>query len=126
MKRWFANKAKETASFKNNKAWSVEDFCKNIVAYDDLPYKAIHDKETIMQNFQELIDQKDWMGLFSVMKFWLKKTSIYKFSNIREYQNLAEVICEGWKNFKLQDSQLNENEELERMILEDDIKVLLT
>lgn len=126
MKRWFANKTKERANFKNSQAWSVDDFCRNIVSYDDLPYKALHDAGAILRNFQNLIDQKNWMGLFSSMRFWVEKAGGYKYSNIREYQNVVEVIGRGWQMLVLQDSQLNENEELEKMILEDDIKVLLT
>lgn len=126
MKRWFANKAEEKADFKNNKAWSVEEFCQNVVSYDDLPYKAIYDKETIIQNLQGLIEKKNWNGLFSAVRFWLKQASGYKYSNSREYCNIAAIINEGWKIFKSQDSQLNEDEELDKMILEEDITVILS
>lgn len=125
MKRWFATKASEIADFKNNQAWSVEDFCSNIVSYDDLPYKALNDTDIIMQNFQSLIDQKNWIGLFSSLRYWIDKAGGYKYSNIREFQNIVEVICMGWQNFELQEPQLNENEELERIILKEDIEVLL-
>lgn len=126
VKRWFARKANEGGGFKYNVAWSVDDFCVNIQSFDDLPYKPINQKEEIMQNVSIYVAMKDWNKLFAVVEFWLNRAKKYKYSNIYEFNNVKEFICEIWQKFKFQDIELNENEELDVLLIEEELNRVLS
>ena len=124
-KRWFANKSNEGGAFKNCVAWSVNDFCTNVVSYDDLPYTPLFDKEKIVTDICSLIDKGKWNSVFRTFRYWLDKIKFYQYVNNREAECLSEAVCEAWDFFKSKNPSLNDDEEIERLILEEDIETII-
>ncbi len=124
-KRWFANKSNEGGAFKNCVAWSVNDFCTNVVSYEDLPYTPLFDKEKVVTEICALVDKGRWNSVFRAFRYWLDKIKYYQCTNKREFENLAAAVCEAWSYFNLKKSSLNDDDEIERLILEEDIGTII-
>lgn len=125
VKRWFANKANERSEFKNCVAWSVTDFCTNVISYDDLPYTPLYDKDEIIKSLCSFIENDNWNKLFPALRYWLKKAKDFQYKNNHEYENLSEAICTAWECFNSKDPSLGDDDEFEKLILEEDIETII-
>lgn len=126
VKRWFVSKRNEGGSFKKCIAWSVNDFYANVISYDDLPYTPLYDKEAIINELSSFVDKSNWKKLFSGLNYWLGKAKNLQYANKREYENLSEAIYDVWGYFNSKDPVLlDEDDALEKLILEDDIKTII-
>ena len=126
VKRWFASKKKEIGSFKNCFAWSVKDFCTNVISYDDLPYTPQHDKKKIIKELFSFIDNENWKNVFSGLTYWLDMAKRFQYTNKWEFENLAEAIRTVWEYFNIKNPDLlNEDDVLQKLILEEDIETII-
>lgn len=124
-KRWLSNKAIERTDVKGFVAWSVRDFWNNILSYDDLPYKPIHDLDAIRREAKTYMSNGDVTALFKLQTFWLGIAAKYKYSNIYEYESLKVVVNDVWCEFKQFQFALTDDEFLDMEILQEEINTIL-
>ena len=126
VKRWFVSKRNAGGRLKNCFAWSVDDFNTNILSYDDLPYTPLYNKDEIIKELSSFVDKSNWNKLFKGLNFWLDKAKHLQYINNLEYENLSEAIRESWKYFNSKNPNLeNEDDILDKLILEDDIETII-
>lgn len=124
-KRWLSNKAIERADVKGWVAWSVRDFKSNVLSYDDLPYRPIHDLDTIRREARMCMSNGDVTALFKLQTYWMSVAAKYKYSNIYEYESLKVVLNDVWYEFKQSQFALTDDEFLDMEILQEEIKTML-
>ena len=124
-KRWLSNKANERTDVKGFVAWSVRDFKKNVLSYDELPYKTIHDLDAIRHEARTCMSNGDVTALFKLQTYWMNVAVKYKYSNIYEYESLRAIVNDVWYEFKQLRFALTEDEFLDMEILQEEINTLL-
>lgn len=108
------------------KAWSVRDFRNNVKSIDDMPYTPINDPVRLRNELDEFVRETQWKRLFEKLNFWLRKAENVRYSNTFEYESLQETIVSWWQQFSAkQTTWSNEDDELEAMIMDEDIKSVL-
>lgn len=121
-KRWFSNRRNEGGELQNFRACSVEDFNRNVLSYDDLPYIPIHSPEQIRKDIHKHIKNKDIKALLKSLTYWLEVVKIYKYSNSFEFESLKDVFSNLLNEINSLGLGLNEDEEIDLEIIFDDFK----
>lgn len=124
-KRWLSNKANERTDVKGFVAWSVRDFRNNVLSYDDLPYKPMHDLDAIRREAKTYMSNGDVTALCKLLTYWISVAAKYKYSNIYEYESIRVVVIDVWCEFKQLQLALTEDEFLDMEILQEEINTVL-
>lgn len=123
--RWWFNREKRTGGeLTCCEAWSIEEFSTNINSILDFPYQPIHKEKDIIDNIQQYEKELDWILFFEQIKFWCKKSENLRYSNQQESEHIKNTIIKVWTNFKQNKYIFNDDEEIEKLILEEDYEYL--
>lgn len=124
VKRWFFNEANKRSDVKGFVAWSVRDFNNNVLSYDDLPYKSIHDLEAIRCTAKAYMGNGEVKAFLKFLTYWIGVAAKYKYSNKYEYESLVVVVNEIWREFKRLQFDMTDDEILDMEILQEDINII--
>lgn len=123
--KWWFNREKRTGGeLSHCEAWSIKEFSTNINSILDFPYQPIHKEKDIIDNIQQYENELDWILFFKQIKFWCNKSEEFRYSNRLESDHIKNTITKIWTNFKQKDHIFNDNEEIEKLILEEDYEYL--
>lgn len=123
--KWWFNREKRTGGeFAHCEAWSIKEFSTNIKSIVDLPYQPTYKEEDIINDIQQYEKKSDWMSFLKQIKFWCNKSEEFRYCNRQEYDYIKNIITKVWTEFKRKKYQFNDNEELEKLILEEDYTYL--
>ena len=110
----------------NFAAWSVRDFHNNVKSIDDMPYTAIYDPVQLCKELDGFVEGAQWKRLFEKIGFWLRTAENVRYSNTFEYESLQKTVMDWWQQFSAkQTTWIDEDDELEAMIMDEDIKRVL-
>ena len=70
-------------------------------------------------------ENDNWNKLFPALRYWLQKAKDFQYKNNHEYENLSEAICTVWECFNSKDPSLGDEDEFEKLILEEDIETII-
>ncbi len=104
-------------------AWSVSAFYHNVKSIDDMPYTAIYNPVQLCNELDGFVAGAQWKELFEKIHFWLNTAENVRYSNTFEFESLQKAVVDWWLQFSAQQiTWSNEDDELDAMIIDDDIK----
>ena len=119
-RHWFAQRSAEGGGeLRHIVVYSVKDFNRAVLSYDDMPYTPINSPEHIQKSLKELADQEQWPSFFEKVCFWFKKAEQYRYTMPFEYKSIKEAVSQVWSTFRA-NSKLKEDDELYAQIIEED------
>lgn len=125
--KWWFNREKRTGGeLTHCEAWSIKEFSSNIKSILNFPYQPIYKEKDIIDNIniQQYKCGSDWTPFFKQIEFWCNKSEEFRYSNKQESDHIKNIITKVWTEFKRKKCKINDNEELEKLILEEDYKYL--
>ena len=122
--RWFDRQSRTGGEIKNCKACAVSDFSTIIKSKSDFPYEPIHKAEEIKNNVQQYEAKAEWINFIKQVKYWCTEAERYRYKNPSEFAHIVHVIRSIWDEFLRKGCTLNDDEILEREILEEDFECL--
>lgn len=104
-------------------AYSVKDFSNNVKSINDMPYTPIYNPNQLSNELDGFVKDTQWKKLFEKLNFWLKMAEVLRYSNTFEYESIQNTVVCWWKQFCEQHATWSdEDDELNAMILDEDIK----
>lgn len=108
------------------KAYSVQEFCNNVKAIEDMPYTPIHNPILLCNELDGFVNAGEWKQLFGKLYFWLNIAGDVRYSNVYEYESLQKAVKGWWQQFCVQHrTWSNEDDELNALIMDDEIQTVL-
>lgn len=124
-KSWFARNRRTGGELKNCIPVSVSEFSEKVKSQSDFPYIPIHKEENVRKNILQCEKEADWINVFRYVTYWCEKAEEYKYRNPSEFEHLTAVLKKIWTEFNSKKYSFNEEEELNRLIIEEDFDFLI-
>lgn len=121
VRRWFNEKSREGGLLKKGKAVSTDEFNNLIKSESSFPYKPLTDINNLKVRLNELMSGCKYTMFINEVEYWLRIAANYQNQyNLFEYKAIRDAISKIWDDFKPLNSVLNEDEKIEKQILEED------
>lgn len=122
--RWMESHKHGGGLIKDFQVYSTKEFNQNVCSIESMPYTPIYNPNTIAQDLDIHILNSEYQELFKQVNYWKGQAINMRYSNIREFDNIRNVLLDKWKDFMLSCSTvaLTDDDEIEVSIITEDLE----
>ena len=125
-KSWFDRNSRTGGELRNCIPVSASEFSVKVKSESDFPYTPVHKEEDIIVNILQCEEKAEWRNVFIDLRYWCTKAEDYRYKNPSEFGHITTVLKEFWNEFKNKNYSFNDEEELTRLIIEEDFDFLIS